>query len=93
MIIRTLDITENRQPLADFIREPGEIIQPIDLMREGQLVARLVPPTELSEAEKAEIVRKGWEFVEKARANTRGVPEREIAKLVNAAVKRVRSQR
>jgi hypothetical protein len=90
MTTKTLDITENRQPVADFIHELGPVRQPIDLIQGGQFVARLVPPGELSEAEKEEIVRKGWAFVTQARAKSRYIPEREIAKAVNETVKRVR---
>jgi hypothetical protein len=90
MTTKILDITENRQSLADFIHELGPVVQPIDLIQGGQFVARLVPPGELSEAEKEAIVRKGWTFVIQARAKGQGIPEREIAKAVDTTVKRVR---
>lgn len=88
----TVDVTENQQKVADFLRGLGPIRQPIALLLGGKVVARLVPPEELTETEKAQILQQGWTLVEQARARNQGVPEQEIAKTVNQAVKRVRSQ-
>lgn len=52
------------------------------------LVAR---KRELFELEDA-IIRQGWKFVQKARAHNKGVPEREIGKVVDRAVRRVRAE-
>ena len=48
-------------------------------------------PDELSLEVKEKILLEGWFAVQRARARNKGVPEREIAKVVDAAVKRVRS--
>ena len=84
-----IDVAE----VASVIRRQGKITHPMDVTVKGKVVGRMVPPGELSEAEKEEILRKGWEFVQQARAHNKGVPERDIAKVVNAAVKRVRSRK
>lgn len=89
----TVDVTENEQKVADFLRSLGPIRQPITLLLGGKAVACLVPPEELSEAEKERILQEGWKLVEQARARTKDLPEREIVKAVHQAVKRVRSQR
>ena len=79
--------------VATVIRRQGKVTHPLDVTVKGKVVGRMVPPGELSEAEKEEILRKGWAFVQRARAHNKGVPERDVAKVVNAAVKRVRSQK
>ena len=88
MKTQQLEVTD----VAAFVRRRGKITEPVELTLGGKVVARLVPPGELSEAEKAAILRKSWAFVQRARAHNKGVPEREIAKVVNAAVNRVRSR-
>ena len=93
MPTKTVDVTASEQKLADFIRSLGIVRQPIAIMLAGKVVARLVPPEELSEAEKEHILQEGWNLVEQARARNRSLPERDIAKIVNQAIKRVRSQR
>ncbi len=87
--VQQIDVAE----VASVIRRQGKITHPMDVTLKGKVVGRVVPPGELSEAEKEEILRKGWAFVERARAHNQGVPERDIAKVVNAAVKRVRSRK
>ena len=79
--------------MAAVVRRLGKIKQPIEVTVKGKVVGRMVPPGEMSEAEKEEILRKGWAFVQQARAHNKGVPERDVAKVVNAAVKRVRSRK
>ncbi len=89
MKTQQIDVAE----VAAVIRRDGKIIRPLDVTVEGKVVGRMVPPGELSEAEKEEILRKGWAFVQRARAHNKRVPERDIAKVVNAAVRRVRSRK
>jgi hypothetical protein len=88
-----VDVTENQQTVPDFLRSLGPLRQPITLLLRGQVVARLVPPEELSNADKQRIAQEGWKLVEQARARNQGVPEREIAQIVHGAVQRVRSLR
>ena len=87
-----LPAVTKKRTIRELIRRLGAKQSTIDLTVEGKVVARLVPPGELSEEEKAEVLDKGWEFVERARTRNRGVPEREIMKTVKAAVNRVRSK-
>ena len=88
---RQIDVTK-KTAIGELVREQRRIAMPIDLVLKGNVVARLVPPGELSDAEKDAVLREGWKLVEEARARNKGVPEREIARVVNAAVKRVRAQ-
>jgi hypothetical protein len=92
MSIITLDVTENHQQVSEFIQQLQPIRQPIEIMLGGTLVGRIIPPEELSQAEKEKILQEGWLAVQEARARNKGLPEREIAKVVDTAVKRVRSQ-
>ena len=92
MSIITLDVTENHQRVSEFIKKLQPVRESIEIVLGGTLVGRLFPPEELSREEKETIHQKGWLAVQKARARNKGFPEREIAKVVNAAVKQVRSE-
>ena len=93
MKTKSIDVTKNTMRLSEFVRGLGRITKPIDLFLEGRLVGRIVPPGELSEQEKASIVRRGWELVQQSRKRNKGVPEAVIGKAVDAAVQRVRSRK
>ena len=92
MKTQQIDVTKSSQRVSEFVRGLGRITQPIEILLEGKVVGRMVPPGELSDTEKDEILRKGWEAVLEARARNKGVPEREIGKVIDAAVKRVRAR-
>ncbi len=92
MSTKTLDVTENHQRVSEFMQQLQPVRQPIEIVLGGILVGRLVPPEELSQKEKDRILQEGWLAVQEARARNKGVPEREIAKVVDAAVRRVRSE-
>ncbi len=87
--IQQIDVAE----VASVVRRQGKIRQPIDVTVQGRVVGRMVPPGELSEAEKEEVVRQGWEVIQEARARNQGVSEREIGNVIDAAVKRVRARK
>lgn len=91
--VQQIDVTKSTQHVGDFLRRLGKIRHPLEIVLEGKVVARMVPPGELSEAEREEIVRQGWEVVQEARSRNRGRTEREIGNIVDAAVRQVRSQR
>lgn len=84
-----IDVAE----VASMVRRLGKIKQPIEVTVQGKVVGRMVPPGELSEAEKEEVVRQGWEVVQEARARNQGVSEQAIGKVIDAAVKRVRARK
>ncbi len=90
---KTVDVTRNQRGVADFIGELLPLREPIEIRLNDRPVARLVPPGELTEAEKEQILQAGWTAVQKARARNQDVPEREIGKAVDAAVRRARSRR
>lgn len=93
MATKTQQVTVTKQTRIGELVRTGQVTHPVDLLIGGKVVGRLVPPGELSDAEKEEILRKGLAFVKRARAHNKGVPEKEIAKVVDAAVKRVRAGR
>lgn len=89
---QSIDLGSAPSNVRDFIRELGPIREPIDLVSEGTIVARIVPAADLSDAEKRAAFEESWQLVRQARARNAGVPEREIAKVVDEAVDRVRAR-
>lgn len=73
-------------------RGVGKVRDPVELVLNGSVVARIVPPTELSEAERQRVLDEGWAVVEKARARTKGIPASAIQKAVDQAVREVRAR-
>ncbi len=90
---QTIDLGTTTKSVREFIRKLGPLREPIDLVSNGTVVARITPPSELSDAEKRQILDDGWKLVQKARARNVGVPEKDIAKVVAAAVKQVRRRK
>lgn len=87
-----VDLAAAAKPVRDFIAHFGKRRRPVELVLNGAVVAKLVPPFELSEAEKQRILDEGWAVVEKARAHTRGIPARVIQQKVAKAVREVRAR-
>jgi hypothetical protein len=91
MKIKKIDVTRNRQRVAEFVRCLGRITSPVEIMVDGNVVGRFLPPGELSETEK--VLRRGWQLVQEARIHTKGIPQKTIGKIVDAAVKKVRARK
>lgn len=87
-----VDLGSGQQTVRDMIHGLGRVSDPVELVLDGVLVAKLIPPTELSEREKQRIMDEGWKVVEKARSRTKGTPASAIRKAVDAAVRKVRGQ-
>jgi hypothetical protein len=87
-----IDLATTPKPLRDFIRNLGTLREPIELVAEGTVVAKLVPPTELTDEEKQRILAEGWEVVQRARAQAAGRSPAEIQKEVDQAVREVRER-
>ncbi|MEX2120146.1 MAG: hypothetical protein WD847_11175 [Pirellulales bacterium] len=85
--LRTTD-----EPLREFVQGLGDFRETLELVLDGHVLAKLIPATDLSDEEKQRILDEGWDLVKEARARNAGVPESEIAKTVDAAVRRIRSQ-
>ena len=79
--------------IPQFVRGTRRITQAVDIVREGEVIGRMVPVGQLSDAEKQEIVQQGWDVVQEARNRNRDRSEGEIGKIVDAAVKRARSRK
>ena len=62
----------------------------VELELDGRVLCRLVPPAQLTEAEKKALVEERWQLIRKARLRNRGVPATVIAKEVRDAVEEVR---
>ncbi len=89
--LRQIDVTK-RKEVSGFFKSLSRFKKPVEIVLEGQVVGRLVPPGKLSAAKKEQLLRRGRELVQKARARTVGVSARELGKLVDRAVKRVRAE-
>jgi hypothetical protein len=87
-----IDLATKKKPVREFIESLGRIREPVELVLRGSIVAKIVAPTELSEAEKRRILEDGWVIVEKARARTKHIPPATIQKAVNKAIREVRSR-
>ncbi len=87
-----IDLATLGKPIRDFIRGLGKIRDTVELVLDGHLVAKIIPPTELSDAEKKRILDEGWAVVEKARARMKGIPASVIQEFVDKAVWEVRSR-
>ncbi|MEX0713264.1 MAG: hypothetical protein WD278_12995, partial [Pirellulales bacterium] len=89
---RQVNLRTTDKPLREFVQGLGDFRETLELVLDGHVLAKLIPPTDLSEEEKQRILDEGWDLVKEARARNAGVPESEIAKTVDAAVRRVRSE-
>src|SRR5438876_229686 len=89
---RRIDLATTRKPVRDFIRGLGKVREPVELLFNGDLVAKIIPPTDLSDAEKQQILDEGWTLVERARARTKGIPASTVQQAVNKAVQEVRAR-
>ncbi len=88
-----IDLAKMKKPVRDFFMHGlGPLREPVELVFGETPVAKIVPPTEFSEAEKQRILDEGWSVVEKARARTKGIPASVIQKSVDAAVREVRAR-
>ena len=87
-----IDLDTKQEPVQEFIRGLGKVREPVELILDGNLVAKIIPPSEFSDAEKERILDEGWAVVEKARAHTKGIPASLIQKEVNKAVREVRAR-
>jgi hypothetical protein len=87
-----IDLATTQKPVRDFIRRLGKVREPVELLLNGNLVARIIAPTELSDAERQRIVEEGWAVVEKARGRTKGIPASVIQGAVDKAVREVRAR-
>jgi hypothetical protein len=90
--MKTVDVTDNPQRMGEFLRQLSPLRQPVQLILKGKVIARLLPPDQISDSEKEEILQAGRLAVEKARARNRGLAEPEIGKIADAAVRRARSE-
>ena len=54
-----IDVTTTKKPVRQFLQELGTLRSPVELVVEDTVVAKLIPPAELSEKEKQRILRQG----------------------------------
>ncbi|MBI1902722.1 MAG: hypothetical protein HYS13_16605 [Planctomycetia bacterium] len=88
-----IELSAADMPLRDFIAGLAPIREPVELVLRGTAVARIVPPSELSDAEKQQILDEGWAVVDKTRARMKGVKSSVVRKAVDKAVRAVRHEK
>ena len=86
-----VDLGSGQQSVRDMLQGLGPLRAPVEIVIDGVLVAKLIPPSELSEREKRRILDEGWRVVEKARSRTKSLSATAIRKAVDAAVRDVRA--
>ena len=87
-----IDLAVINKPVREFIRDLGTFHETIELMVEGDVVAKLIPATELSDQEKQRVLHDGWEVVKKARANASEVSALAVQRMVDQAVQEVKGR-
>jgi hypothetical protein len=87
-----IDIAMANKPVRELLQDLEPLREPVELVIEGTVVAKLVPPTEMTDLEKQRILAEGWQAVKKARENAGGKAASEIQKEVDQAVREVRSR-
>jgi hypothetical protein len=65
----------------------------VELAIRDRVVCKVVPPLQVSEAEKAARLKKGWELIRRAHDRNKDVPAAVIAREVGEAVRMVRGKR
>lgn len=85
-----IDLATTEKAVRDFVTGLGDVREPVKLVLNGALVAKIIPATELSDAEKQRILREGMAVVDKARARTKDISASVIQKEVNEAVQECR---
>jgi hypothetical protein len=88
-----IDLSAADAPVRDFFAGLTPIREPVELVLRGTAVGRLVPPSELSDAEKQRILDQGWAAVDKARARMKGIRSSVVRKAVDKAVRAVRYEK
>ncbi len=91
-MIDRINLDATQEAVREFITQLGEIRRPIDIVSGGAVIARLTPPSELSDAEKRRILTAGRAAIERARSRTKDIPAATIRKATDQAVREVRAR-
>jgi len=88
-----IDLAVANKPMGEFIRDLGTLREPIELVFQGAVVAKLIPPFELTDSDKERVLQAGWRVVEKARANAACISAGAMQKEVDQGVREVRDRK
>ena len=85
----------DKAPLAvkTFLRGLVMDHEGLELELNGQLLCKIIPPMQFSEAEQQALVQQRWKLIRKARQRNKAVPARIIERDVREAVNLVRQRR
>jgi len=86
--MKRINIDDALPAVKQFLRSLALRANGVELELGGRIIAQLVPP--LSDPEKTELIARGRELVNRARARSRGVSARVLQREVDKAVRPVR---
>jgi hypothetical protein len=91
--MRRINLDDAPPAVKKYIRSlrvgPGGV----NLESQGEVILRVLPPNEMTEAEKAAAVDKAWKLIRRSQERNRGVSQAVIAREVQDAVDEVRRRR
>jgi hypothetical protein len=87
-----VDDSRDKKSIREFLRGLGEVRSSVDLVLEGYVIARLVPPTEMTAEEKRQVLDEGLSVLQRVDLRTKGMPASVINDEVRKAVQEVRAR-
>lgn len=91
--MKRLNLDRATPSVKKFVRGLRPDSEGIMLELNGQVLCKVIPATQFSEAEKMALLERGRELIRQARERNRGVPTRVIEREVRDAVRMVRSRK
>lgn len=88
--MKRIKVDKAAPAVREFLRGLPFAANGVELELGGRVIGKLIPPSELSDTEKAALFARGRELVKRARARNKGVPARVLQREVDNAVSAVR---
>ena len=91
--MKRVNLDTASRSVRNFIQSLSIDSEGVELAIRDRVVCKVVPPLQLSEPERAAMLKKGWELIRRAHERNKDVPARVIAREVREAVRMVRGKR
>src|SRR5262245_6169111 len=88
--MKRINVDNAAPAVKEFLRRLPLSANGVELELGGRIIGKLIPPSELSQGEKAALMARGKELVQRARQRNRGVSARALQREVDDAVNEVR---
>lgn len=88
-----VDLNRVDPKVREFLRSLSIGPQGLNLVLDGQIICKVVPPLRLSEEEKRSLIERRRELMRQARERTKNVPAREMKRKFDAAINEVRRKK